>query len=108
MRDGGDGPRLSRTEWLAVSIGIQDALRCGCGDPPDAHSLTSRLKRVSRALTGIEAPRPLADPRLEALRRFVCATRRQGGANDYAPALLEHGFKPAQVEAIALLSDRLR
>lgn len=109
MRDKAQAPKLSRAEWLAVSIGIQDAMKGGCWAPPAAGPLTSGFKRLTRVLTGIEPPRPLADPRLEALRRFVCSARRQrDDADDHARALLEHGFNPAQVEAITLLSDQLR
>lgn len=95
-------PRLSRIEWQAVAVGLKDAARCGCGRPPAPRSLGRRL---SRLLTGIEAPTPLADPRLEAVRNFVCATQRQRRpAEEYAPALLEQGFSRAQIEALALLS----
>lgn len=97
-----DKPRLSRIEWQAVSIGLKDAAKCGCGGLPRPGSLGSRL---SRMLTGIETPKPLADPRLEAVRNFVCATQRhRHRAEEYAPALLEQGFNRAQIEALALLS----
>lgn len=98
-------PKLNRTEWQAVSIGLQDAARCGCGDLSRSGSLRSRLSRLGRILTGIEAPKPFADPRLEALRSFVCATQRhRRRADEYAPALEQQGFNRAQIEALALLS----
>lgn len=98
-------PRLSRIEWQAVSIGLQDAARCGCGDVTKPGSLRSRLSRLSRMLTGIEPPKPFADPRLEALRSFVCASQRhRRRADEYAPALEQQGFNRAQIEALALLS----
>ena len=82
---------LSRTEWAAVTVALRDAERCGCG----AVKAPGRLDRVRRWLTGMEAPRPLADPRLDAVRRFVCAARRQGGrALDMVPELLGFGFSP--------------
>src|SRR3546814_6213633 len=99
-------PRLSRIEWQAVSIGLQDAAKCGCGELPRPGSLRSRL---SRMLTGIAAPRPLADPRLEAVRNFVCATQRhRRRADEYATALEQQGFNRAQIEALALLSTCFR
>ena len=92
-------PKLSRIEWQAVSIGLQDAAKCGCRDLPRG------ISRLSRMLTGVEGPRPFADPRLEAVRNFVCATRRhRRRADEHAPALLEQGFSRAQIEALALLS----
>lgn len=100
-----DEPKLTRIEWQAVSIGLQDAAKCGCGGPAQPGSLRSRLSRLSHMLTGIEPPRPLADPRLEAVRNFVCATQRhRRPADEYAPALEQHGFNRAQIEALALLS----
>jgi hypothetical protein len=98
-------PQLSRTEWQAVSIGLQDAARYGCRVPPRPGSLLSGLARLWRLLTGAEAPGRLADPRLEALRDFVCATRRRRRpADEVAPALLEQGFNGAQIKALALLA----
>jgi hypothetical protein len=98
-------PKLSRIEWQAVSIGLQDAAKCGCGDLPKPGSLRRGISRLSRMLTGIEGPRPFADPRLEAVRNFVCATHRhRRRADEYAAALLEQGFNRAQIDAFALLS----
>lgn len=98
-------PKLSRIEWQAVSIGLQDATQCGCGDLPKPGSLRSGLSRLTRMLTGIEGPRPFADPRLEAVRNFVCATQRhRRPADEFAPALLDQGFSRAQIDALALLS----
>ena len=93
-------PTLSPAEWKAVSIAINDATNrgCGAGEP-------GPLARLITTLTGIERPRPLADPRLETLRRFVCDTRRSRGmADQFVPALMEQGFNQAQVRAIALLA----
>ncbi|MBU3078932.1 hypothetical protein [Sphingomonas quercus] len=95
-----DIPALSQTEWKAVTVAINDAANCGCasGEP-------GRLGRIFAALTGIERPKPLADPRLEALRLFVCDTRRsRKPAESLVPALIDQGYNPAQVRAIALLA----
>ena len=98
-------PKLSRIEWQAVSIGLRDAATCGCGDRPRSGSFGIRLSRLWRMLTGIDGARTLADPRLEALRNFVCASQRhRRPADEYAPALEAQGYNRAQIEAIALLS----
>jgi len=100
-----EAPKLGRIEWHAVSIGLQDVAKCGCGDIPKPGSLRSGLTSLSRMMTGIEPPRPLADPRLEAVRKFVCVTQRlRRRADKYAPALEEQGFNRAQIETLALLA----
>ena len=55
--------------------------------------------KLMRLLTGIEGPQPLADDRLETLRRFACFERRgDRRASDVAADLLGLGFSP---EALA-------
>jgi hypothetical protein len=47
----------------------------------------------------------LLDPRVEALRTFVCATHRaRTAAVEYSAELERVGFNRAQIEAVALLS----
>ncbi|WP_333572292.1 hypothetical protein [Sphingomonas sp.] len=97
-------PELSKTEWAAVSVAFQDAAACGCV-AVSASARPSMLGRIADTLFGSRRPTPLADPRLEAIRQFVCTTRRQRKpAADLAPVLADHGFNPAQIEAIALLA----
>jgi hypothetical protein len=94
-------PALNRTEWQAVAIAMNDADVYSCG----ADAQPGALARLFRAVTGTPVPQPLADPRLESLRRFVCATRRsRRPAEQHIPALLDHGFNQAQVQALALLA----
>jgi len=95
-------PRLSRTDWQAVSVALNDAAQCGCGEVTGKPGAVGRLLG---ALTG-NAPRPpLADPRLEAIRRFVCATRRgRRPADAHVPGLIAQGFSRDQIDALALLS----
>lgn len=94
-------PSLSQSEWHAVSIALNDATR---------HTRVSDrepgvLARLYRLLTGNAPQRPLADPRLDAIRRFVWASRRRPEcAEELAPELEKQGFSHAQVEALALLS----
>lgn len=96
---------LSKTEWMAVAVALNDANAFGCNAPSDSGSLRSRLNGMARTLFGIESRRQLADPRLETLRRFVCTTRsRRRRADEMVPELIRHGFNPAQVNAIAQLS----
>ena len=98
-----DDPELNRSEWHAVSIGLREAAKCGCGAMPG--SWLAGLTRFARRLTGRPESEPPADPRLEALRNFICATKRlRRRADEYVPDLLEQGFNRRQVEAIALLS----
>jgi len=97
-------PELSQTEWAAVSVAFQDAAACGCTAVP-ATDRPSLLGRTAELLFGARRPTPLANPRLEAIRQFVCTTRRQRKpAADLVPVLAGHGFNPAQIEAIALLA----
>lgn len=97
-------PVLSQTEWAAVSVAFQDAAACGCV-AVSATARPSMLGRITDALFGSRRPTPLADPRLEAIRAFVCTTRRQRRpAANLVPVLADHGFNPAQIEAIALLA----
>ena len=94
-------PDLSRAEWRAVAIALNDAEHSACA----VMRRPGRMSRLWTALTGNEPPRPLADPRLETLRGYVCAVRRQARrAEAYIPDLLSLGFNRAQLDAIALLS----
>ncbi|MFD1952139.1 hypothetical protein ACFSGX_15300 [Sphingomonas arantia] len=97
-------PNLSRTEWAAVAVALQDTARCGCtAEAIDASS--GSLRRLTQFLFGRHGPTPLADPRLEAVRRFVCASHVGSGASsDLAKALTDHGFSQAQIDALDLLS----
>lgn len=98
-------PTLSRAEWQAVSIALKDAADCGCAVAPDSGSLRARVARLYTALTGAETRTPLADARLEAIRRFVCETRRmRRPAERLVPDLVAQGFSRDQVAALALLS----
>ena len=94
-------PTLRRSEWQAVSIAFKDAAHCGCTSTREP----GRLRKLYSVLTGNRPPSPLADERLEAIRSFVCTTRRsRKPAKDLVPVLRNQGFSPAQVDALALLS----
>lgn len=82
-------PVLNNREWSAVAEALREADACGCAP----HFFRKRNADVA------------ADPRREAVRRFVCTTRRRRTqARDLADGLSTHGFNPAQIDAIALLS----
>ena len=94
-------PTLSRNEWHAVSIALSDAASYSC-----ASERQGLLGRIYAAVTGNEPRRPLADKKLETIRRYVCAARRHHpAANDLLPELEAQGYSRAQLDAIALLSN---
>ncbi|UAK24533.1 hypothetical protein [Sphingomonas nostoxanthinifaciens] len=95
-------PQLSRLEWSAVAIALKDAGRSGCDSEAARPGL---IARSAAALFGLRRANPLADDRLEAVRHFVCASRRRRAtATDLAPSLAAQGFNAAQIDALALLS----
>ena len=99
-------PELSRAEWLAVAVALNDAAANDCAIPARGRSLRTRLAKLGSFITGSYPSPPLADPKLEAVRRYVCMTRtRASGAEESQQALFEHGFTPAQAQALALLSS---
>ncbi|WCT72855.1 hypothetical protein PQ455_14600 [Sphingomonas naphthae] len=94
-------PDLTPAEWRAVSIALKDAGNVGC----PGGSGKGIVAKFVRAVTGNEAPPPLADPRLEAVRSFVCATRRsRRPAERMVPTLAALGFNDRQIEALSLLA----
>jgi hypothetical protein len=83
-----------------VSVALADAQGGGCR----LQARSGPIRRLYHVLTGNTPAGPLADPRLEAVRSFVCETRRyRRPARQHVPALLAHGFNSAQVDALALL-----
>lgn len=92
---------LSREDWLAASIGAQDAARFGCRQPAAPRETLGWLARALVWVMGDDRPRPLANPRLEAMRRFGCAVRQghQPGVV-LVSALHTLGVQPAQLAQI--------
>lgn len=94
---------LSALEWQVIGLAIREAGRFGGGR---IYALT-RWRRLAGLLTGNDMLRPLADPRLETLRSFVCAARNGHRlAERLAGKLLEFGFTRDQVGAVRLLAAR--
>jgi hypothetical protein len=98
-------PHLSSLEWQVVAAAFSDASEHACGSPREPSRFSAGVRRVIEALTAVRAPRPLADPRLEKLRFFVCFTRDHGRPSQATwDELVELGFSEAQVEALAILA----
>ena len=94
-------------------------MRAGTGDNPDETQLapvpeptrggedTRRrgwFRRMIDGSAGLRPKLPLADPRLEALRRFVCRVRDRADVSELKPRLIELGFHPDQISAVALIA----
>lgn len=97
-------PMLSPLEWRVVSLALREAGEMSCTGEPSR--LRRWLRGVWSAITGWEPRRPLADPRLEMLRRFVCTARGRRDAADIAARLIGMGFTRSQLAAVTLLVRR--
>ena len=92
-------PNLSNLEWKVVSLAIREAGEAGCGG-----TSTTWLSRMLRRATGVAPKMPLADPRLETLRRFVCRVRGRADVSDLINRLREFGYSQNQISAVAMLA----
>ena len=90
-------PTLSALEWKVVSLAMREAESGG-------QRRRGWLGRWIEGSTGIRPPLPLADPRLETLRRFVGRVRAQADASDLKRRLVEFGFQPSQISAVAMIA----
>jgi hypothetical protein len=96
-------PRLTAVEWQAVTIALRDAEHA-IDVAPQGQS-EGRVSRFFRMLTGIEKARPLADPRLDTVRRFVWASRRRiAKAREIGGELRAFGYSCEQIEALRLVA----
>lgn len=93
-----DFPPLSPLEWKVVSLAIREA-----GEDGGA-GRRSWLARLVGSAAGLRPRLPLADPRLETLRRFVGQVRDRADVSDLGPRLIELGFHPGQISAVAMLA----
>jgi len=68
------------------------------------------MRRLAQRLFGLRAPNPLADPRLEALRRFAVAVAHDTPASSdrEAAQLVSHGFADAQIDRARSIAERFR
>lgn len=93
-------PPLSPLEWKVVSLAMREANEGGCG----ATARRGWFGRMVGGATGLRPKLPLADPRLEALRSYVCQVRDRADASGLDQRLVELGFHPGQVSAVAMLA----
>ncbi|WP_380877915.1 hypothetical protein ACFB49_14780 [Sphingomonas sp. DBB INV C78] len=93
---------FERAEWAAIALAKQD----------DAASLApdSLWQRLRRKLFGIEAARPLANERLETLRRFALIARLRRRRIDHheIARLVSAGFSAFQADVLLALIDDAR
>ncbi len=93
-------PPLSALEWKVVSLAMREAGEADRGG-------TRRrgwFGRLVDSSAGLRPKLPLADPRLETLRRFVCRVRARADVSDLKGLLVELGFHPTQITAVAMLA----
>ena len=90
-------PALSALEWKVVSLAMREA-------ELGVYRRRSWLSRWIEGSTGIRPRLPLADPRLETLRRFVGRVRARTDASDLKHRLVELGFHPSQISAVAMIA----
>jgi hypothetical protein len=96
-------PRLSTAEWQAVAIALRDAERAV--DITVQGQREGLFSKLFRLVTGIEKARPLADPRLDAVRRFVWASRRRiVRAREIGSELRAFGYSSEQIEALRMVA----
>ena len=97
-------PQLDDHEWSAVAYALDDAY--GIGLPRALSSeRAGLLGRIASMLFGWRERPAMCDPRSDAVRRFVWASRlRSPEAAQFMPALSDLGFSLAQIDALALLS----
>jgi hypothetical protein len=101
MRTHSTLPSLSQSEWRDVQSAVQAAADCGCAQ---AAGDTMRLRLVA-AVTGRRKQPALVPEHLRPMRDFLCASERlRRPAMQYAPALADQGYSPAQIAAIGLIS----
>ena len=94
---GTTGPTLSALEWKVVSLAMREAESAGA-------RARGWFGRWIESGAGIRPKLPLADPRLEALRRFVGRVRARADVSDLKPLLVEFGFHPSQISAVAMIA----
>ncbi len=89
---------LTPLEWQAVAIGFRDA-----DSGATASGRMGTLRWLLAMLDGRRGGLPLADKRLEALRRFGVAARATGGnvVDAVAKPLLDAGFARPQLAMVA-------
>jgi len=93
-------PTLSALEWKVVSLAMREAGENGCGAGKRGHWLSRLIARGG----GVRPKLPLADPRLETLRRFVCRLQNRADVSELSNRLVELGYHPTQISAVAMVA----
>lgn len=93
-------PPLSALEWKVVTLALREAGEAGAG----GSRRRGWFRRMIDGSAGLRPKLPLADPRLETLRRFVCRVRDRADVTELKPRLIELGFHPDQISAVALIA----
>jgi hypothetical protein len=85
---------FSALEWSVIAFAERDGVR--------SLEQPGRVSRAMGSLFGLRTPSPLADPRLEALRRLAVLAWRHGFALPAAEIerFLSAGFVEAQIETL--------
>lgn len=90
-------PPLSALEWKVVSLAMREAGGNGARRGWFAQWIDSGA--------GLRPTLPLADPRLETLRRFVCRVRdHRGDVSELRRHMLEQGFHSRQISALEMIA----
>lgn len=93
-------PPLSALEWKVVSLAMREAGEAGAGGA----RRRGWIGRMIDGTTGVRPRLPLADPRLETLRRFVGQISGRADASELQRSLIELGFHPNQISAVAMIA----
>jgi len=93
---------FDRAEWSVIALAGRDDVASLAPD--------SFWQRMRRRIFGIEAARPLANERLEALRRFAVLARLRRRRIDHAEIgrLVQAGFSKFQADVLLSLIDDTR
>ena len=95
-------PPLTELERRVVHLGRADADRGNRSRP-----LSPLFTRLVGVLTGVRPVQPLAEERLELLRRYACATRRrETGTPTLAEQLRGFGFSADAIGTATALARR--
>lgn len=98
---------LSGIERTVIELARQEAgtRRASCAEPRSR--LMAKLRRLVDIVAGRRGPLPLANPRLEALRRFACSAATGGVIReDEVGMLVRAGFTWAEAQAVRVVAAR--
>jgi hypothetical protein len=98
-------PSLTTLERTVIALAIKDA-DAGFIDAVDVGTpLRTKLSAMHRKITATRGYTPLANPRLETLRRFAGATHRlHQPADRLVPDLVAQGFDRDTINAVSRLA----